>query len=466
MQHHQRRHQHDAVTAYRGAGRPEATAAAERAMDCSPPSRHGPCRGAPQQPHSQVPRTAHHGDRADVRRRRLRGCTRQGARRLPTTRRSAPSRPAARDAAPSNSASVSASTSRSPAAWTRSASTPRSRCSTTVTPSCTPARRRTARVMSPPGACWRPSRPASRWTGSTWCGATPIWFRGFRHDGFAVAAAGRRGRVDSSRGAGRQGPQARSEVARGRRSRHRARQGQRRVPCRRHAGVAQVWAELSSPRSRQRPAGTGSQAAPFFQAPARRSPSVPTSQSSRSTSRPVGPHLRHVACDDAGTVLNPLLLEGQIHGGIAQGTAQALFEEVRYDADGNPITSNLADYAFISAAELPSFEVVHMETPTHREPARRQGHRRERHDRLHTGGAIGRHRRRQPSRCAAHRHAVHGQRVLERHRGSTNIAFRTGQGTDEIATSYDHSSAWMGIGGCAAGASPAPSPPVPDDSGR
>jgi carbon-monoxide dehydrogenase large subunit len=62
--------------------------------------------------------------------------------------------------------------------------------------------------------------------------------------------------------------------------------------------------------------------------------------------------------------LNPLLLEGQIHGGVAQGAAQALFEEVLYDADGNPITSNLADYAFISAAELPSVVVVHMETPT------------------------------------------------------------------------------------------------------
>ena len=75
-------------------------------------------------------------------------------------------------------------------------------------------------------------------------------------------------------------------------------------------------------------------------------------------------HIAHVACDDAGTVLNPLILEGQIHGGVAQGAAQALLEEVRYDDDGNPITSNLADYAFISAAELPSVQVVHMETPT------------------------------------------------------------------------------------------------------
>jgi len=75
-------------------------------------------------------------------------------------------------------------------------------------------------------------------------------------------------------------------------------------------------------------------------------------------------HLRHVACDDAGKVLNPMLLEGQIHGGVAQGTAQALLEEISYDSDGNPKTANLADYAFISAAELPSVEVVHMETPT------------------------------------------------------------------------------------------------------
>ncbi len=75
-------------------------------------------------------------------------------------------------------------------------------------------------------------------------------------------------------------------------------------------------------------------------------------------------HLRQVACDDAGRVVNPLLLDGQIHGGIAQGAAQALLEEVRYDVDGNPVTSNLADYGMISATELPSFEVIHMETPT------------------------------------------------------------------------------------------------------
>jgi len=84
-------------------------------------------------------------------------------------------------------------------------------------------------------------------------------------------------------------------------------------------------------------------------------------------------HLRQIACDDAGRVLNPMLLDGQIHGGIGQGAAQALLEEVRYDDDGNPITSNLADYGMISAAELPSFEVVHMETPTFVNPLGAKG---------------------------------------------------------------------------------------------
>jgi Aerobic-type carbon monoxide dehydrogenase, large subunit CoxL/CutL homologs len=73
---------------------------------------------------------------------------------------------------------------------------------------------------------------------------------------------------------------------------------------------------------------------------------------------------RHVTIDDAGVVVNPVLAEGQRHGGIAQGAAQALMEEMVYDAEGNPVTSTLADYSFISAAELPSFELLSMETPT------------------------------------------------------------------------------------------------------
>jgi aerobic carbon-monoxide dehydrogenase large subunit len=74
--------------------------------------------------------------------------------------------------------------------------------------------------------------------------------------------------------------------------------------------------------------------------------------------------VRMVTVDDAGPVLNPVIVEGQRHGGIAQGAAQALFEEVLYDAEGNPQTTNFADYAFPSAAELPDFELVQMETPS------------------------------------------------------------------------------------------------------
>ncbi len=83
--------------------------------------------------------------------------------------------------------------------------------------------------------------------------------------------------------------------------------------------------------------------------------------------------VRHIACDDAGTIINPLIVDGQVHGGIAQGVAQALLEVVAYDPDGNPITSNLADYGFISATELPSFERVPMETPTPMNPLGAKG---------------------------------------------------------------------------------------------
>jgi carbon-monoxide dehydrogenase large subunit len=77
--------------------------------------------------------------------------------------------------------------------------------------------------------------------------------------------------------------------------------------------------------------------------------------------------------DDAGTVVNPVLAEGQRHGGIAQGVAQALLEEMVYDDDGNPLTSTLADYAIITAAELPSFELLASETPTDINPLGAKG---------------------------------------------------------------------------------------------
>jgi len=74
--------------------------------------------------------------------------------------------------------------------------------------------------------------------------------------------------------------------------------------------------------------------------------------------------VRLVAVDDCGRVLNPALVRGQQHGGMAQGIAQALFEEVRYDAAGNPITSTFTEYPMPSAAELPDLETWSTETPT------------------------------------------------------------------------------------------------------
>ena len=72
--------------------------------------------------------------------------------------------------------------------------------------------------------------------------------------------------------------------------------------------------------------------------------------------------VRHVAVDDCGRIVNPLLVDGQVHGGLASGIAQALWEQFVYDDDGNPLTSTLAEYAVPSAAELPSFEAAHTET--------------------------------------------------------------------------------------------------------
>ena len=83
--------------------------------------------------------------------------------------------------------------------------------------------------------------------------------------------------------------------------------------------------------------------------------------------------IRHIAVDDCGRILNPMLGTGQQHGGIAQGAAQALFEGVFYDEEGNPITGNLMDYAIPSAAELPSFETYNTETASPRNPLGAKG---------------------------------------------------------------------------------------------
>ena len=82
---------------------------------------------------------------------------------------------------------------------------------------------------------------------------------------------------------------------------------------------------------------------------------------------------RVITVDDAGVVLNPLLAEGQRHGGIGQGAAQAFLEEVVYDADGNPLTASFADYPIVSATEVPSYELADMATPTGYNPLGAKG---------------------------------------------------------------------------------------------
>ncbi|MEY2422213.1 MAG: aerobic carbon-monoxide dehydrogenase large subunit [Acidimicrobiaceae bacterium] len=137
--------------------------------------------------------------------------------------------------------------------------------------------------------------------------------------------------------------------------------------------VARTWAEIATAAA-ERGDGTGICGVVDFQAD--------------STTFPFGCHVavvdvdtetgqvvlsRMLTVDDAGRIVNPLLVEGQRHGGIGQGAAQALLEEVRYDADGNPITGNFADYGIISATELPNFELVTMETPTPMNPLGAKG---------------------------------------------------------------------------------------------
>lgn len=82
---------------------------------------------------------------------------------------------------------------------------------------------------------------------------------------------------------------------------------------------------------------------------------------------------RMIAVDDCGVVINPALAEGQVHGGLAQGIAQMLYEAVTYDDDGNPLTTTLLDYAVPSAADLPSFETAHVVTPSPNNPLGAKG---------------------------------------------------------------------------------------------
>jgi carbon-monoxide dehydrogenase large subunit len=78
--------------------------------------------------------------------------------------------------------------------------------------------------------------------------------------------------------------------------------------------------------------------------------------------------LKYVAVDDCGTVINPMIVEGQVHGGVAQGIAEGLFEEAIYDDQGSLITGSLTQYLVPAASEMPSFVVDRTETPSTTNP--------------------------------------------------------------------------------------------------
>ena len=175
------------------------------------------------------------------------------------------------------------------------------------------------------------------------------------------------------------------------------------------------WAEIST---RATDEGLPLVAEHDFVQQGRRSRSGPTSRWSRSTPTPgASQPVRHVAVDDCGRILNPMLVDGQVHGGLASGIAQALWEQMVYDDDANPLTSTLAEYAIPSAAEFPTFEVAHTETPSPLNPLGAKG--------IGESATVGSTPAVQnavvdalePSRCPAHRHAVHARAGVARHRG-------------------------------------------------
>jgi aerobic carbon-monoxide dehydrogenase large subunit len=74
--------------------------------------------------------------------------------------------------------------------------------------------------------------------------------------------------------------------------------------------------------------------------------------------------LDFAVAEDCGTMINPMIVEGQVRGGVVQGIGTALYEEIPYDAQGQPLAGTLADYLLPGAAELPAIKIVHLTTPT------------------------------------------------------------------------------------------------------
>ena len=95
---------------------------------------------------------------------------------------------------------------------------------------------------------------------------------------------------------------------------------------------------------------------------------------------------KYVCVDDIGKIINPLIVEGQVHGGLVQGIAQALWEGAEYDDQGTLVTGSFVDYTLPTAADTISFVTDHTTSPSTTNTARHQGRRRGRHHRLDPGG--------------------------------------------------------------------------------
>ena len=143
-----------------------------------------------------------------------------------------------------------------------------------------------------------------------------------------------------------------------------------------------------------------------------------------------------VLVDDIGVVLNPMVVEAQVHGGLAQGLGEALCEHMVFDEEGQPRTGTLMDYAVPRALHHAARGARRDRDPQPVQPVRRQGRRRGRHQRRAAGRGQRRHGRVGASRHRPHRHAVHGaEAVASDSRGAGRLAARLQHGTRHEAQS-------------------------------
>ena len=346
----------------------------------------------------------HDAHRDAVRLRRLRPAARRGARGSPDYEelRAEQAAPPRRAATGCSSASGSPPTSRSPPAGRRASSAP-SRCTTDGS----------ATIRVGTSATGQGHATSFSMLVSDRLGIPIERIRFIQADTAQVPRGGGTGRLALAAARRRRGLRGRRRGrSTGRRSspaelleadarRHRA------SPSDGRLGVAGVparaldWAELAAAAAARRRAARG--VGRLRARRGRRSPSARTSRSSRSTSRPARcGRVRHVAVDDGGRIVNPLLVAGQQHGGIAQGMAQALWEEFRLrrgrqPADRRPSRPTASRRPPRSA----SFETSNTETPTPYNPLGAKGIGESATDRLHAGGAERRRRRRSATSACA-----------------------------------------------------------------